>query len=97
MQLLPIFTVPTKLYVGCKSDHILKKSELLVKGSQETGMDRARAYRSSSCLSLEMEKGMSPYSKLPDKSLQRQEKTETNLKIAHRQRKGGNTIKEDLA
>jgi hypothetical protein len=30
-----------------------------------------------------MEKGMSPYSKFPDKSLQRQEKTETNLKIAN--------------
>jgi hypothetical protein len=43
-----------------------------------------------------MEKGMSPYSKFPDKSLQRQEKTETNLKIANPRRKDSNTIKEDL-
>jgi len=31
----------------------------LVKGSQETGIERARAYRSLGCLSLEMVKGMS--------------------------------------
>jgi hypothetical protein len=54
------------------------------------------AYRSSSCLSLEMEKGMSPYSKFPDKSLQRQEKNRDQLKNAYLQQKGSNTIKEDL-
>jgi hypothetical protein len=44
-----------------------QKSLLLLISSQGPGIKRA--YMSSSCLSLETEKGMSPYNKLPVKSL----------------------------
>jgi len=61
----------------CKSYHVSKVIALAKKAVRKQEWMEC-AYRSSSCLSLEMEKGMSPYSKFPDKSLQRQEKTETN-------------------